>query len=316
MSDSGSGARYDKSGRARMRYVAALFLAVVILAVPSMRQASVSPPAESSFDIVLVIGQSNAQGDSGGTVSPTLDPTNPRIYSFGASGAFESTIVLASDPLAHRGAGNTVVGPAMSFARAYVESIPEHRKVLLVPAAANGTAFGSGTARWDPSGPRDSNNLYEAAIQQTLDARAAAPGSTLAAVIWVQGESDILNTAMPAPTYRMYLESLIDGLRARLDAPQLPFLIGSMVPEFIGVDPLRVEIDAVHQEIPERKSFTAYVAGPRGMQRGDELHYAPAGQREVGRRMFLSLVDAQQNRVAMNALPDDVPAFPSLGTGG
>jgi lysophospholipase L1-like esterase len=290
------------------RLVTAAVLALVIVATPAAQYARIPSTSDPSYDIVLIIGQSNAQGDSGGAVSPTLDPTNPRVYSFGASGPFASTIVLASDPLAHRGGGGTVVGPAMSFARAYADSIPAQRRVLVVPAAANATAFGSGTARWDPDGPLGSNNLYEAAIRQTLSARAAVPQSRIAAVIWVQGESDILNTAMPAATYRTYLLDLIGGLRERLETPELPFLIGSMVPEFIGTDPLRVAIDAVHRDIPDRIPFTAYVAGPRGMQRGDDLHYSPAGQREVGRRMFESLASAQYN-AGTEALPDQFSLF-------
>jgi hypothetical protein len=260
-----------------------------------------------SYDVVLIIGQSNAQGETGGVLSPTLDIPDPRIFSFGATGDNAMRIVPASDPLAHRGGYSTAVGPGMPFARGYLDTVPDDRRVLLVPAAAAATAFGSGSHRWDPTAVADHRNLYELAIQQTLAALEAAPNSRLAAIIWVQGESDILVTEMPAETYRVYLEQLIDGMRERLDAPEVPFIIGSMVPEYIASGPLPAAIDKVHEETPTRKAFTTYVAGPRGMHLDDGLHYTADGQREFGKRMVDAVADATTNDEPANKVPADPP---------
>lgn len=280
------------------------------------------------YDIVLLLGQSNMQGDSGGAVSPVLDVTDSRIYTFGATGAYAGQIVPASDPLAHRSTGTTVVGPGMSFAHwhngvdgGWSVDTRRHRRLLLVPAAYNGTAFGSGSPRWDPttSWPADTANLYNLAILQAQAALAAAPEiSRIIGALWIQGESDVL-AGMSANTYRTYLEQLIDGLRSRLSAPDLPFVIGSMTPEFIAAQgSAAAAIDGVHKETPSRKPYTAYVAGPSGMGRGDNVHYSPAGQREMGRLLAHALISASENFSPTNqqaANPPTPPSAPSAPTG-
>lgn len=262
------------------------------------------------YDVVLLAGQSNMQGNSGGTVDATLDPPHTRVFSYGATGTYAGQIVQASDPLAHRDPNVPVVGPGMQFARQYVATVPSSRKVLLVPAAYGGTAFGSGTPRWDArsSWPNNSANLYELAITQTLAAlTAAGPSARLRAILWVQGESDAL-AGMTATDYRTHLEYLIDGLRARLSAPNVPFVIGAMVPEFISANgSAAAAIDGVHQATPTRKDYTAYAAGPSGMQRGDNLHYSPAGARELGARMATALSTAKANSSPASAVPANPP---------
>lgn len=267
--------------------------------------------ADVGYDLVLLLGQSNMQGDSAGTTAANVDVNDPRVWTFGATGTYAGQIVQGSDPLAHRG-GSSVVGPGMSFARWYAGTVPGNRRVLLVPAAANGTAFGSGTPRWDPttSWPNDSANLYNLAIAQAQAALAAAGmNARLVAVLWAQGESDAL-AGLAAAGYRTYLEQLIDGFRSRLSLPNLPFVIGSMLPEFIAGSSTAQAIDGVHQATPTRKRYTAYVAGPSGMQRGDNLHYSPAGQREQGRRMLVGLAAAKANSAPSGAVADAPPTAP------
>lgn len=278
--------------------------------LPATVREEVSAPKldDAGYDIILLAGQSNMQGDSSGAVAPLVDVTDPRIYTFAATGANAAQIVQGADPLAHRG-GSSVVGPGMSFARWYAGTIPGNRRVLLVPAAQNNTAFGSGTQRWDPksSWSNDANNLYELAIAQTLAALAAAGSNArLAAILWVQGESDALAGATAA-AYRTDLEYLIDGLRARLSAPNLPFVIGSMLPEFTAVNATRQAIAAVHAATPTRKAFTSYVLGPSAMQRGDDTHYSPVGMRELGKRFLAGLGAAKANAAPSAAVPANPP---------
>lgn len=278
--------------------------------------------ADLGYDIVLLLGQSNMVGAGTEALDSLIDTTDPRIWTYGATGTKAGTIAQASDPLAHRSNGvasNTaVVGPGMEFARWYLGTVPANRRVLLVPAAYNGTAILSGTPRWDPTTAwaNDSTNLYNLAIAQALAARSAAgPNARIVTALWVQGESDALAGAA-GTAYRTALEYLIDGLRSRLTLPNLPFVIGSMTPEFIANNsaPTRVAIDAVHVDTPNRKAYTAFVRGPSGMGRGDNLHYSSPGERAQGRQLVSGLVAALANATPSNGQPANPPTPPGAAT--
>ena len=271
-------------------------------------------PADAGYDLILLLGQSNMQGDSGGSVTPNLDLTHPRVYQYAATGAYAGQIVQASDPLGHHGPGSTVVGPGMSIGRWYADTIPGNRRVLLVPAAADGTGLTTGSTNlWSPNRTEDDTNLYAAAINQTLAAlTAAGDNARLVAAFWAQGETDALSS-VSAATYLPVLESVIDGLRSRLSSPSLPFVIGAFNPEFLANytgAPTRAEINAAEQTIPTRKAFTAGMQGVAGMARGDNLHWSPAGHRENGRRYVAALAVARANVSPVNLQPVNPPPIP------
>lgn len=271
---------------------------------------------DTGYDLVLLLGQSNMQG-AGGAAVALVDLTHPRIYSYARVGTNVSTIVQAADPLQHPNTGsNGNVGPGMPFARWYADMQPGNRRVLLVPAAYSGAGFVNGNdgARWDPAASfsyqNTGNSLYELAISQAAAAlTAAGPNSRIVAALWAQGEADI---NVPATTYRSYFESLIDGLRSRLNLPNLPFVIGSMAPEYIAAS--NGAIDGVHQATPTRKPYTAYVLGPTGyLYSGDGLgvHYTAAGQREQGRRLIAGLATAKANAAPAGAVAANPPVTPA-----
>ena len=94
---------------------------------------------------------------------------------------------------------------------------------------------------------------------------------------------------MAAPVYETKLDSVIDGLRGRYGA-ELPFLVGQMVGEemeFSGKD--YAPINAVHADTPNRRPRAAFIAGARSsINGGTDRHYNAAGQREMGRSMWLA----------------------------
>jgi hypothetical protein len=288
-------------------YVAALVQA------QELKAAYGSDPADTGYDVVLLMGQSNMQG-ADGVISPLVDVTSPRIWTYPSTGTNANKVIQASDPLGHLNASTSGVGPGMSFAHWYAGIIPGNRRVLLVPCASSGSGFlnTSGTSKWDPfpAFPNTGDNLYNRTIAQATAALAAAgANSRIVAALWAQGEADI-NVA--STTYRTYLESLIDGLRSRLSLPNLPFVIGSMVPEYAGGGTL----DLVHQGTPTRKPYTSYVAGPTGYLLSDGLgvHYNAAGAREQGRRLVVGLVAAKANSAPSGAVAANPPALPGTVT--
>jgi hypothetical protein len=239
-------------------------------------------------------------GVSSAAVPSVIDDTDERIYSYAATGVHAFQLARASDPLGHPGTSQASVhvGPGMSFARWYTRLFPGTRRVLLVPAAYGGTGIASGSPRWDPTpnGRADCTNLYSRAIAQTQAAIAAGgPYTRLVTALWIQGEHDVSESTPPA-TYQTLFEQLIDGFRSRLAAPNLPFVIGAMTPEFIATNGAQaLAIDAIHQATAMAKQHTSYVDGPAGMATGDNVHYSNAGAREMGRRMLVGCVDALTN---------------------
>lgn len=297
----GGNTRYIATGRAA--YTAPL------AGVGSSQVAGLS---DTGYDIVLLMGQSNMQGGDG-SISPAMDVTNPRVWAFPSTGSNANKVIQGSDPLGHLNPSTSGVGPGMSFANWYSGTIPGNRRVLLLPCASAGTGFtaGGGSARWNPTAEFSFNNvgnsLYELTIAQTKAALVAAPNSRVVGVLWAQGEADI---NLDPVVYRNYLESLIDGLRDRLSIPNLPFVIGSMVPEYAGGG----AIDLVQRAVPTRKPYTAYVAGPTGHLYGADglgVHYDAAGQREQGRRMVAGLASAIANVSPPNAVPASPPLAPA-----
>jgi hypothetical protein len=239
-------------------------------------------PLRDGYDVVAVLGQSNALGWGAGDDEPGALVPDPRIWQWPGSGPATDSVVPAVDPLVgpFTAAG---VGPVMSFARAYVAD--HDREVLIVQAAVGGTAFEPAEGMtWDPDVHGAVRNLYDEAVAQVRGALAEGEGNRLVAVLWVQGESDA--GRISPEEYTDELVGLVEQLRR--DVGPAPFVVGQMVPEWIAADPARLAIDAVHRQLPFRVPDTVFVPGPTGMTNGpeDAIHYDARGQREQGRRMY------------------------------
>ncbi|MET0788765.1 MAG: sialate O-acetylesterase [Cellulomonas sp.] len=255
--------------------------APTVAAEPSTPRPSPTPTPDG-YDVVAVLGQSNALGWGGGDDEPSADQVDPRIWQWPGSGPEKDTVVPAADPLIGPFTASGV-GPAMSFARAYADA--HDREVLIVQAAVNGTGFVPAYGMtWDPDLHGSVRNLYDEAVTQVRTALAEAAGNRLVAVLWVQGESDVGRLTPQA--YADKLDETVGRLRA--DLGPAPFVVGQMVPEWVAADPERQAIDAVHQQTPARVTDAVFVPGPTGMTNGpaDEIHYDARGQREQGRRMY------------------------------
>jgi hypothetical protein len=193
-----------------------------------------------------------------------------------------------------------LVGPGMTFGRALLADSAPDRRVLLVPAAQGSTSLTRVDAvqkfTWDPSPEHGSveaglTNLYANATTQIDNALALDPDNRLVAIIWAQGESDA-NAIASAPTaagrtaakakYADRLLELESGLAARYGA--VPFLVGGMVPEWIGSNGPRQDIDAVHRGLSTLRPEVAYVPGVSGHANAGEdfIHYDAAGARLMG----------------------------------
>lgn len=254
--------------------------------------------ADIGYDVIVVAGQSNAVGNGTTIATSYTDPTDPRIYRWVTSGcgvaalaSYKSLITLASDPLGHPDTISTV-GPGMEFARWYVDTVPANRRVLIVPTAVSGTQL-------IPAGGW-SGTLSDNAIAYANAAIAAAGAhARVAAILWVQGESDALASASAA-TYETALDAVIAKLRAGITgaSSSTPFVLGSMVPAWVAApNGTSVSIAAVHADTPNRVAYTGYAAGPTG----SGLHYTEAEVRALGQSMLGAHLTALTNTLTPTA---------------
>ena len=249
--------------------------------------------APDPYDVVLVIGQSNARG--AGSPVPEPDPWAGIDQYPAANHAGAGTIVPAVDPLLHQDPRLVGAGFALPFARRYRQEHPD-RKVLLVPSAYGATGFSTSApaqgGTWDWTAPDDGTNLAVNAVRQTQDAlTAAGSGARLAGILWHQGEGD----GSIAADYHLYLDGLIAWLRDQLDAPDVPFVVGQMSPDRQGGGN-GVTIDAAHQMTPARVERTAFAPTPAGLHNyGDATHLATRGLQKVGLNFFDALERAEFN---------------------
>jgi len=242
-------------------------------------------PPEAPYLIVPVLGQSNAVGMGLGLELEGLDRPDPQVHQWAMCGPSKGPAILAVDPLLHEiPAGG--VGFGITFAKHLAAETG--RAVLLIPGARGDTSFTPKNGwTWDPADTRTCRNLYRNAIAAIDAALARYPGSSVATILWHQGETDV--PLMAAPVYQTMLDSVIDDLRRRYGA-ELPFLVGQMVGEEMELSGKDYgPINAVHADTPNRRPRAAFIPGARSsINGGTDRHYNAAGQREMGRAMWLA----------------------------
>lgn len=245
------------------------------------------------------MGQSNMSGRGEGYDKELDGPNNPRIQQWSR----DNQIILASEHLEHSDfsiVNGKNVGMGTAFGRAYVDTLPEQRDVLLVPTAYGGTGLVDGL--WFPGG-----HLFEDAVTRLKDALAGAEdeGNCVAGVLWHQGENDA-GRHVSKEAYVSAWTEMIGALRMRVPAAaEAPVILGEFSRAWIEKhEDLAAPILAAIRAIPASVPFTA-VATSEGLSSntGGEpdtiVHFDAVAQREYGLRYFDKLVDAiENNRVA------------------
>lgn len=274
------------------------------------------PPAGDPYDIIILAGQSNMEGR--GTRDAGIDTDAANVEQFGgyASGGLYQTIGSDITPLQHPGPNvniNNYVGIGEYIGRTYAANNPG-RKVLLVPVSFGGTSLVGGSPTWNSGSP--GGTRYEFAISQAnlavTAAVAAAAGSAVVGVAWIQGETDGDN-AVSTSAYLTALNSVIAGFRARITgASSSWFLMGSMVPEAITANANYRLIDSAHLQAVLVNTKTIFERGLRGYT-ADNLHFNAAGVRLVGPNMANALPRAAKAEVLYNFQNDILSTTAPLG---
>ena len=215
----------------------------------------------------LLIGQSNMAGR--GYLHEARDIDTSRIYIL-RNGRWQSMFRPINPDRSFSG-----VSLAESFAERYAK---EHNvDVGLICCADGGTTLD----QWQPG-----QLLFDNAVQQ---AKLAQRTSTIAGILWHQGEGD----CAPAlyPTYQERFDGVMQAFRQELDLYDVPFLLGGLG-DFLKDCTLDENlknypyINTALQNIASGNKMTAFVSAEELTANPDSLHFNAASLYEFGLRYF------------------------------
>lgn len=262
-----------------------------------------------AYHLVLVLGQSNANGSNTDFEPDGQDARDPRIDAFPGSGDRAGRIVPAREPLAPIGAHPPGgLGPGGPFASLLLTTLPTEDRVLIVPVTMGGTGMrrhGTFPGVWKVGFEKEgAPNLFDAALEHARAALAAAgPDARIEAVIWHQGESD---GGRAEDDYAADLDELILALRQRLpEATHAPFIVGQMAAERRMAYPDHEGVAEALRHTPDRIPNTGYAeAPPVGHINDASTHFTAEGQRILGANYFAAYQAIAQSRRTDSAARD------------
>jgi hypothetical protein len=249
-------------------------------------------PKNKGFDVWVVFGQSNAEGN-GKPPDSKLDYRDPRIlnYSPGVETYSNKLVIAEYNCLNILGQStDQQIGFGVQFGKEYLAENPDRRVCLLTCALGN-TGFSSN--HWKVGDP-----LYNTVIQHVNSFMTLYPDADLKGFLWHQGERDH-DSNLPASTYQTYLEAMVIGIRGAITgASTVPFICGDYSPEWAGWSANKYDMQLVNKAITNRLPYTGHVqtTGLFGNSGGDFIHFSAESQRELGRRYYKAWKYARTNK--------------------
>lgn len=175
--------------------------------------------------------------------------------------------------------GSREVSLAFYFAKAYAEENLD-TDVHLICNAIGATGFSDNT--WGRGDTARRRSCLEA---KSLLARLRENYSevTYGGIIMHQGENDT-NTDAAANVYAAQLHDSFAYAREVVDEGDFPIVIGTMLADFIGTNPRRVQVDAVHRAIAANVPNASFadLSGLTDSGINDFLHFGVADLRLAG----------------------------------
>lgn len=165
---------------------------------------------------------------------------------------------------------------AESFVYAFLKDHPGDT-VGIIPCADGGTAL----HQWEPG-----QVLYDHAVMMTS---LATRSSTLAGILWHQGESDCGEDRYPV--YGEKCSRILQQLRQDVGAPDVPLLLGGLG-DFLADCDISVKfknyvrVNAQLRMMAETMKNCAFVSAEGLGANPDNLHFSAAALREFGLRYY------------------------------
>lgn len=221
---------------------------------------------------ILLIGQSNMAGR--GKASEVEPIEDSRLFVL-RNGRWRPMYVPVNPDRKASG-----INLAESFALRYAED--KNVDVGIIACADGGSCLD----QWVPG-----SLLYDHAVYQT---RLAQRTSTVAAVLWHQGESDCLPDRYPV--YEEKLGRILDSFRRDLNLGDVPFLLGGLGDYLLDCprpdEHLEnyVHVNAALASLARQKKMTGFVPATGLSSNPDLLHFSAAALRAFGERYYESFL--------------------------
>lgn len=233
---------------------------------------------------VLLVGQSNMAGR--GFIQDVPGLRHERVKML-RNGRWQ----MMAEPI-HFDREVAGVGPASSFAAAWVQAHPEE-ELGLIPCAEGGSSIDE----W-----ASDEMLMRHAI---AEAKFAQESSELIGVLWHQGESDSLKGGYQ--TYAAKLTAVFSHLRQALGQADLPIIVGQL-PDFLGQSGFgasATEFNDINREMANvvAQNPHSYLVNATGLTANpDGIHIDAASQRRFGLRYYAAFANHAD---VLTALPDE-----------
>ena len=239
---------------------------------------------KETFDIIIQAGQSNADGTGFGNTDEPYVPDGRVWYMNG-----DDTISLAVEKVNGNGIQSNF---SLSFAREYIRAgrLAEGRSLLILRTSIGGTGFLDN--RW-----KLTDDLYLHMMEMIRTALALNPENRLVALLWHQGETDAIYHATYDQHYN-HLSTLLSSVRETFAVPELPFIAGDFVQQWIEANPeiCAPVLDAIRAVCRDtaRCGFVETNDLPSNDQDfggGDNIHFCRRSLYELGVRYFEKFVE-------------------------
>ena len=185
-----------------------------------------------------------------------------------------------------------------SFAEAY--SKDKGVDVGIIPCADGGTCLD----QWAVGGLLFDHACYMAEL--------ASRTSTIAAVLWHQGESDTREDR--APLYEEKVMKIFDAFRKRLNLYDVPFIVGGLgdfVYNFYAPE-RHPYIDIVNntlQNLPNKYKMIGFASAEGLKSNPDNLHFSAPALREFGLRYYEVFKMLENKNKVFEEKPDELGAI-------
>lgn len=237
----------------------------------------------SKYNIILIAGQSNTHSGTG--LDSKIDSAFAGVTQLGRYNGRDMKVVKAIEPLDHHTPKAKKIGFSLTFANLFQENfLSRGDSIIIVPCGHGGTGFSDD--RWNKG-----NDLYNDAVERVKYIQNKYKGSKLQAILWHQGERDINYNP-----YEASLTTFIENIRTDLQSPDVPFILGGMVPYWVNQKQSRIRQNAIIASIPYKLCNTGYAdpTHPFTIEKENNatnaIHFNAAGQRELGQRYFSEYV--------------------------
>lgn len=253
-----------------------------------------------AYDIIVIAGQSNAQGSGRGEVTEEFIPDNDIISIYPAfttwveeiDGVEKRVVRYEDTPLSLKIADERVCNDkktgdlSLIFAREYKEKglLEDGRKILIIRAAIGATGFKN--ENWGLGKP-----LYLKMIEMIDYALSLNSKNRLKALLWHQGEHEV-GKENPPEIYYEQLSSMLFAVKEKYNVPNLPFVTGDFVNEWKSTKMEKAIpiVDVIKRVTEEMGGIFIETADlPSNNQRngdGDIIHFSRESLHILGKRFF------------------------------